>query len=136
MTSSNKQVYLANFVEQAIQMCSDILLVVPNDTDFLKAKTYIQAIAKVNKKMLVTNWYENVSKPYKNQILNGNLNFALQNDFATDVDNNSSSTDESQYFTNIINKVKLITNELSDENVAKLIKYMQNLTNLSILYHN
>jgi len=134
MTSQIKTVYLTNFVEQAIQMCSDILLVVPNDIDFFKAKTYILGLAKVNKKLLITNWYDNVTLTYKDPILKGNLDFALNNDFSEDINKNTESNDESQYFTNIINKIKIITKDLSQDNIEKLIKYMQNLTNLSILY--
>lgn len=130
-----KSVCLSNFIDQTFQLFDDILRIVPNDHDITTARSYVSTIRHGNPKLIIKSWHECVTLKYKKQIDVGDFEFALNNDYEADVlehyDKNSESHD---YFTKIIEKVRSIASSLNECNRQILIKYLQNLSNLSTVY--
>lgn len=130
-----KRIIMTSCLDQIFQLFDDILLVIPNDSDIIAAKVYVSGIKQANPKLILNSWYNAVTLKYKVQIDNGDFDFAINNDYNSDIKSyyNQSSSDF-KYFEKMIEKVRDIVKNLDDDNRQKLIKYVQNISNLTLLY--
>ena len=126
---------MTSCLDQIFQLFDDILLVIPNDSDIIAAKVYVTGVKQANPKLILNSWYNAVTLKYKVQIDNGDFDFAINNDYNNDIKTyyNQSSSDF-KYFEKMIEKVRDIVKNLDDDNRQKLIKYVQNISNLTLLY--
>ena len=126
-----------NFIDQVYQLLDDILRIVPHDPDVKKLKNYIIGIKKVNPKLIITSWHNSVTTKYKNEIDAGDYDFAINKDYKQELSNHyDKGSSDYKYFDEIIDKIRSIVKELSPDNRDKLIKYIQNLSNLTTIYFN
>ena len=130
-----KRIIMTSCLDQIFQLFDDILLVIPNDSDIIAAKVYVSGVKQANPKLILNSWYNAVTVKYKVQIDNGDFDFAINNDYNSDIKSyyNQSSSDF-KYFEKMIDKVRDIVKNLDDDNRQKLIKYVQNISNLTLLY--
>ena len=134
-TMDMKSLYLNSFIDQVFQFLDDILVLVPNDTDVLAAQTYLSALKRGNPKLIITSWYQCVTVKYRAEVEKGNFDFALNKNYNDDIATFYKNDSENQkYFSAIVEKVRNIASDLSEDNKKKVIKYFQNLSNLSMLY--
>jgi hypothetical protein len=112
---------------------NDIQNVFPDDPDILTAKNSLLAIRKANPKLLVKIWIKFVYTPYKSEIDAGDINFFLTKDYSDDLAN--AKNDNSDKIMESIDRLRKPVKEMSAENQAKTMKYIQNLTKLSELYN-
>ncbi len=117
------------FNEHFAEFVSDIQSVFPDDLDILTAKNSLLAIRKANPKLLVRIWIKYVYNPYKDQIDNGDINFFLTKDYATDL----TRTDNSEKIMESIDRLRNPIKNMNPENQAKTMKYIQNLSKLSVM---
>ena len=108
---------------------NDIQIVFPDDADILTAKNSLLAIRKANPKLLVRIWVNYVYTPYKDQIDLGNIDFFLSKDYSTDLSKN----DNADKIMESINRLRNPVKEMSIENQAKTMKYIQNLSKLAMM---
>ena len=125
MSSSN---LLNSFNNHFFEFISDIQKVFPNDTDLQSAINYMTIIRKANPKMILKIWKNKIASKYYSEIKNGNLEFFLEKDYSTDID-----IDNSSQIITCINRLKTPIKQMSKENQDKSMKYIQNLTELSLL---
>lgn len=125
MTTNLVTVFNDHFAE----FVNDVQSVFPNDADILTAKNALLAIRKANPKLLVKIWIKYVYTPYKQQIEDGDINFFLTKDYATDLARNDNADKIMESIDRLRNPVK----EMSPENQAKTMKYIQNLSKLAVL---
>ena len=125
MTSNFVTIFNDHFNE----FVNDIQSVFPDDTDILTAKNALLAIRKANPKLIVRIWIKYVYNPYKEQIESGNIAFFLVKDYANDLARN----DNSYKIMESIDRLRSPIKNMSAENQAKTIKYIQNLSKLAIL---
>ena len=125
MTTNLVTVFNDHFAE----FVNDVQSVFPNDADILTAKNALLAIRKANPKLLVRIWIKYVYTPYKKQIEDGDINFFLTKDYATDLARNDNADKIMESIDRLRNPVK----EMSPENQAKTMKYIQNLSKLAVL---
>ena len=118
---------LTAFNDHFIEFVSDIQSVFPNDPDILATKTALTAIRKANPKMIVKIWSTFVIGKYKSEIEAGNIDFFINKDYSTDV----SSASNSDKIMESINRLREPIRQMTPENQAKTMKYIQNLTKLS-----
>ena len=118
---------LTAFNDHFIEFVSDIQSVFPNDPDILATKTALTAIRKANPKMIVKIWTTFVIGKYKPEIEAGNIDFFINKDYSTDV----SSASNSDKIMESINRLREPIKQMTPENQAKTMKYIQNLTKLS-----
>ena len=134
-TMDMKSLYLNSFIDQVFQFLDDILVLVPNDTDVLAAQTYLSALKRGNPKLIITSWYQCVTVKYRDEVEKGNFDFALNKNYNDDIATFYKNDSENQkYFSAIVEKVRNIASDLSEDNKKKVVKYFQNLSNLSMLY--
>ena len=117
------------FNDHFAEFVSDIQSVFPDDPDILTAKNSLLAIRKANPKLLVKIWVNYVYTPYKSQIDNGDINFFLTKDYASDL----TKTDNSEKIMESIDRLRNPIKNMNPENQAKTMKYIQNLSKLSIM---
>jgi hypothetical protein len=125
MTTNLVTVFNDHFTE----FVNDVQSVFPNDTDILTAKNALLTIRKANPKLLVKIWLKYVYSPYKEQIEAGNINFFLTKDYSSDLARNDNADKIMESIDRLRNPVK----EMSAENQAKTMKYIQNLSKLAML---
>ena len=117
------------FNDHFSEFVNDIQSVFPEDPDILTAKNALLAIRKANPKLLVRIWVKYISNPYKNQIESGDINFFLTKDYSTDLARNDNADKIMESIDRLRNPIK----EMSPENQAKTMKYIQNLSKLAVL---
>jgi hypothetical protein len=120
---------LTAFNDHFIEFINDVHLVFPEDADILSAKNALAAIRKANPKMIVKIWNAFIVGKYRSEIEAGNLDFFVNKDYSQDVSNaaNSDKIMES------IDRLRSPIKNMSSENQAKVMKYIQNLTKLAQL---
>jgi hypothetical protein len=120
---------LTAFNDHFIEFVNDVQCVFPNDPDVLATKNALTAIRKANPKMIVKIWNTFIVSKYKSEIEAGNIEFFINKDYSQDV---SVSTNSDKIMESIDRLREPIKN-MSDENQAKVMKYIQNLTKLAQL---
>ena len=120
---------LTAFNDHFSEFINDVHLVFPEDADILSAKNALTAIRKANPKMIVKIWTSFIVGKYKGEIESGNLDFFINKDYSQDVSNaaNSDKIMES------IDRLRAPIKNMSPDNQAKVMKYIQNLTKLAEL---
>ena len=111
------------------EFVDDIQSVFPDDPDILTAKNSLLAIRKANPKLLVKIWITYVYAPYKEQIDIGNIDFFLSKDYSSDLSKNENAEKIMESINRLRNPIK----EMSQENQAKTMKYIQNLSKLAAM---
>jgi len=118
---------LTAFNDHFADFVSDIQNVFPEDPDILTAKNALLAIRKANPKMIVKIWNTFIVSKYKSEIESGNLDFFINKDYSGDV----SSAQNSDKIMESINRLREPVKQMTPENQAKTMKYIQNLTKLA-----
>ena len=121
--------FVTIFNDHFNEFVNDIQSVFPDDTDILTAKNALLAIRKANPKLIVRIWIKYVYNPYKEQIEAGDITFFLTKDYANDLARN----DNSDKIMESIDRLRSPIKNMSPENQAKTMKYIQNLSKLAIL---
>jgi hypothetical protein len=125
-----KMSILKAFNNQFIEFIEDIQRVFPNDVDILTAKNSAMSIKSVNPKLIIKIWNEYITKKYLNQIESGDISFFITKDYAQDLINNSNSNK----ITDIINRLREPIKQMTTNEQQNIMKYIQNLTKLTLLY--
>jgi len=120
---------LTAFNDHFIEFLNDIHNVFPTDADILAAKNALTAVRKANPKMIVKIWNTFIVGKYKAEIESGNIGFFINKDYANDV----SSAQNSDKIMESINRLREPIKQMSSEDQAKTMKYIQNLTKLAEL---
>ena len=130
--ATQSSIILTTFNDHFIEFVNDIINVFPEDTDILAAKNSFLLIRKANPKMIIKIWNNFVVDKYKDAIDNDEISFFINKDYSTDLNNAENSDKIMDAINRLRNPVKLM--ELQDQ--KKVMKYIQNLTKLSILYNS
>ena len=130
--AKQSSIILTTFNDHFIEFVNDIINVFPEDTDILAAKNSFLLIRKANPKMIIKIWNKFVVDKYKDAIDNDDISFFINKDYSTDLNNAENSDKIMDAINRLRNPVKLM--ELQDQ--KKVMKYIQNLTKLSILYNS
>ncbi len=120
---------LSVFNDHFSEFVGDIQSVFPNDVDILTAKNALGAVRKANPKLLVKIWIKYVVTPYKQQIEEGDINFFINKDYSTDLARNDNADKIMESIDRLRNPIK----QMTPENQAKTMKYIQNLSKLALM---
>ena len=118
---------LTAFNDHFTEFVSDIQTVFPEDPDILTAKNALLTIRKANPKMIVKIWNTFIVGKYKGEIEAGNLEFFINKDYSGDV----STAQHSDKIMESIDRLREPIKQMTPEEQAKTMKYIQNLTKLS-----
>jgi hypothetical protein len=120
---------LTAFNDHFFEFLNDVQKVFPEDADILTAKNALLTVRKANPKMIVKIWNAFIVGKYRGEIEAGNIDFFINKDYSTDV----STASNSDKIMESINRLREPIKNMSSENQAKVMKYIQNLTKLSEL---
>jgi hypothetical protein len=120
---------LTVFNDHFSEFVNDIQNVFPDDADILTAKNALITIRKANPKLLVKIWITYVVTPYKLQIEDGDINFFINKDYSDDLQKN----DNADKIMESIDRLRRPVKQMTPENQAKTMKYIQNLTKLALM---
>jgi hypothetical protein len=118
---------LTIFNDHFVEFLTDIHNVFPEDTDILTAKNSLVAIRKANPKLVVRIWLKYVANPYHDRIIAGDVNFFIEKDYSTDV----TRTGRAQQIMDCIDRLRDPVKQMTPDNQAKTMKYIQNLCKLA-----
>ena len=118
------------FCNQLLEFMDDVLLIFPNNLDLKTGKTFIVGLTKVSKKKLIFIWKTSVVDIYEEAIMNGDKEYFINKDYSADL--GEGKTDKMM---SVIEDVRLLIRNTTEENKDKAIKYLQNLTKICKLYY-
>ena len=118
------------FNNHFMELVNDICNVFPTDVDVVSAKNSFIAIKKMNPKLLVKSWDMFVVSKYQKEIENGDLSYFLNKDYGEDLAANPNS----KQIIEAINRLRTPIRNMDQENQLKILKYLQNLSKLTLLY--
>ena len=123
----NKKILTA-FNNHFFEFVDDIINVFKNDNELLTARSMLLKLRKSNPKIIMKIYIQYVLDKYKNEIMNGDIDYFLNKDYTNDL----------EYMDNIViekfNTLKGLIKKMDEMNKNKVIKYMQNLIKLADLY--
>lgn len=130
---TSQSVILSKFNEHFVEFITDIQQVFPEDVDVLSAKNSLLAIKKLNPKMIIKIWKTHIVDKYIDQIEKGDISFFINKDYSSDL---SKTYFSSNKIMEGIDRLRAPIRAMTSENQQKTMKYIQNLTKLSMLYEN
>jgi|LauGreDrversion2_2_1035103.scaffolds.fasta_scaffold17731_2 hypothetical protein len=123
---------LTAFNDHFMEFVNDIINVFPEDTDILTAKNSFLLIRKANPKMIIKIWHKFVVAKYQDAIDNDDISFFINKDYSADLNNAENSDKIMEAINRLRNPVKM----MEPQDQKKVMKYIQNLTKLSVLYNS
>ena len=130
---ANNSLVLSTFIKQMDECLEDIITIYPDtarDSRFLKCKMYFDALKKGNPKMMIQLWKTRVNDVFRDKIDAKDLNFFIEFDYRKEVVAGS-YTDEIDV---ALNDLRATIRVLSQENIDKTMRYIQNLCKLGDMY--
>jgi hypothetical protein len=121
------------FNDHLMDLVIDIIRVFPNDEDLITAKNSFILIRKANPKMLVKIWKSYIVDKYRSLIEAGDISFFLEKDYTEDILN---KIDNSEKIIQTIDRLRNPIKMMNKEEQEKIMKYIQNLTKLCIIFHS
>ena len=115
------------FNDHFAEFVSDIQSIFPTDPDILTAKNALLTIRKANPRMIVKIWNTFIVGKYKSEIDAGNMDFFINKDYSEDV----LTSQHSDKIMESIDRLRKPIKQMSPEDQAKTMKYIQNLTKLA-----
>jgi hypothetical protein len=118
------------FNNHLIECFDDILIVFPSNTDILAAKNSIIAIKQMNPAIVIKTWKKYIADRYLEQINNDDVSFFISKDYSNDLvySHNPDKIIET------INRLRDPIRNMNESDQIKTMKYIKNLTKMSLLY--
>jgi len=130
MESENQKTLKELFCNQLLEFMDDILTIFPNNLDLKTGKTFIVGLTKVSKRKLIGIWKTSVLDIYEEAIMKGDKEYFINKDYTEDL--GEGGTDKMM---SVVEDVRVLIRNTSEENKDKAIKYLQNLTKICKLYY-
>ena len=118
------------FNDHFIEMVEDIASVFPDDMDIASAKNSLIALRKMNPKILIRSWNKYVVSKYHKEIAAGDLSYFLDKDYTDDL----AASSEAKRIMTAIDRLRTPIKSMSDVNQEKILKYLQNLSKLTLAF--
>jgi hypothetical protein len=118
------------FNDHLIECFDDILNVFPANTDILAAKNSIIAVKKMNPAIVIKTWKKYIADRYLEQINNDDVSFFISKDYSNDLIY-SYNPDK---IIDTINRLRDPIRNMDESDQVKTMKYIKNLTKMSLLY--
>ena len=121
---------LNTFNNQLSEFLEDVVRLFPNDMDIRAAKNSIFMMKKMNPKLIINSWYNYVSKPYGEEILDKGLEPFIEKNYSDDV----KYLEDSHKVIEVIDRVRMPIKNMNDDDKNISLTYINNLNKLSNIY--
>jgi hypothetical protein len=132
----DKTQILSAFNTHFLEFIADVQRVFPQDKDIATALNSIQLAKKMNPRLIIMAFKEHFATKYRAEILAGDLDFFINNDYNKDLSEIKLGPIGSPSV--ILEKIDCLrepVKQMPAEEQQKVIKYLQNLTKLCDLYN-
>ena len=119
------------FNDHFMEFIEDIYSIFPYNTDILTAKNSFIAIKKMNPAIIVKIWVKYIANVYQEQINNDDISFFISKDYSADLVNSSNS----DKIMESINRLRDPVSKMNADEQTKTMKYIKNLTKISLMYN-
>lgn len=127
---SDKTSILRAFNTHFFEFLNDIIDIFPENVDIQTSKTSFELIKRANPTAIVKSWNTYVYIPYKDVIDKGDIRFFFDKNYEDDL----SILANAKEIMKIIDTLREPIKSMSENNKASTMKYIQNLSKLSMLY--
>ena len=127
----DKSHILKTFNDHFIEFIEDIIKVFPENSDLVSIKNSFISFRKLNPKLVLGVFRTYVIDKYSGEIDSKNIDFFINKNYESDLQDNSSSS----MIIEKIDKLRDPVREMSEDNQQKVLKYLQNLKKLCLLYN-
>jgi hypothetical protein len=127
---ADKSTLLRTFNNHLFEFLDDIIGIFPNNTELQIAKTSFQTIKRANPTAIAKVWHSYVYVPYRDVIDSGDIHFFFQKDYSDDL----SILQNSNEIIKMIDTLREPVSKMSETEKAFTMKYIQNLSKLSMMY--
>ena len=111
-----------------IEFVDDIKNYFSENMEIQTTATTLRTAKKVNPKLIIGVWYDNIVKKYDDKIEKGDISFFVTKEYSDDVNGNNT-------ILNGIDRIRKPVQEMPAAEQEKAMKYVQNLTKLCKLYY-
>ena len=126
---------LAAFNNHFNDYLDDIKRIFPEDMDIKTAINYLKSIRKMNPRLVIRIWKSYICDPYREPIINGDINFFMNKSFNEDIQYLDTQKSQKEILDKI-EYIKTITMQMGEDNLKKNLEYIQNLLKICDLYHS
>jgi len=127
---TEKSTILKTFNVQFFDFLTDVVTILPDNTDIINAKKSFETIKRLNPTSIIKAWYTYIFVPYNDVISTGDLSFFLNKDYQNDLSILSNGNDILKIIDTLRSKLK----NMGEANQNHSMKYIQILTKLSEIY--
>lgn len=128
---TDKSTVLRAFNKHFFEFIDDIITILPNEPEIVKAKVSFENIKKMNPTLICKTWFKVVYSPYKEVIDQGDISFFFEKDYASDLSNVPNAAE----IMSIIDKIRMPIKSMDEINQGHCTKYIQNLSKLSTVHN-
>lgn len=128
---TDKSTVLRAFNKHFFEFIDDIITILPDEPEIVKAKVSFENIKKMNPTLICKTWFKVVYSPYKEVIDQGDITFFFEKDYAGDLSNVPNAAE----IMSIIDKIRMPIKSMDEVNRGHCTKYIQNLSKLSTVYN-
>ena len=112
------------------EFLTEVMKIVPENTEVRKTKVYLEMIRTVNPSLVIKVWWSHLYTPYSNQIDAGDITYFIEKEYTEDINALQHANDVLQGIQRIREQIRT----MSDENKSTSMRYIQKLSQLSQLY--
>jgi len=127
---SDKPKLMRAFNAHFFDFLDDVIRIFPENKDIPVSRTSFDMIKKANPTIIIKAWYKFIYAPYKDVIDNGDISFFYEKDYSNDL----AVLPNSGEIMKIIDSLRKPVSEMTEVNKGHTMKYIQNLSKLSLLY--
>jgi hypothetical protein len=128
---SNKNL-VTIFNEHLVAFFDDVQSIFPENVDILTGKNSILAFRKINPALIIRIWATYIASVYSVQIENNDVSFFLGKDYSADL----TYANNAEKIMETINRLREPISKMTQSDQAKTMKYIKNLSKISIMYVN
>lgn len=128
---TDKSTVLRAFNKHFFEFIDDIITILPDEPEIVKAKVSFENIKKMNPTLICKTWFKVVYSPYKEVIDQGDISFFFEKDYASDLSNVPNAAE----IMSIIDKIRMPIKSMDEVNRGHCTKYIQNLSKLSTVHN-
>lgn len=120
------------FNSHLVDFFEDIQSIFPDNVDILTGKNSILAFKKMNPALIIRIWATYIASVYAEQIENDDISFFIGKDYKDDL----VYTPNAENIMDIINRIREPVSKMNPKDQIKTMKYIKNLSKLSMMYVN
>lgn len=128
----DKSTIMRTFNKHFIEFIDDIIRIFPEKKEIQIAKTGFETIKHSNPTLIVRMWYSHIYQRYGNAVDNGDIDFFFNKDYEVDLVN----TEQNNEIITFIEEFREPLRNMNSINREHSIKYIQNLSQLSLMYND